>query len=605
MSIFRKIAGTISQTFKVGLSGFLLKNSSGVAEVRVSDDSGYGIIRGATPVASNDLATKNYVDTTGTNIVVTSATATLSLFKRAVNPVRNSNTSITIDITDNINGIAIPGAVCRYSEDATNWSYGIITAVTVNIASIDITLNGVALTTSNDAYFEIGTPSLLQDKAVFIGGALTVGDDKNKTVNKQEMYWNNVQAFIPKIFVQADTAPTGADIIAAVAVGSVGDDVATITIPAGSTARAETTDNISSTNYVVNYGDKIFFNINQVGSGVAGSDLLYTVLFITNNFSYNVFTPIFPPDLPYGWIQGGISQISGTVSNVIELLSLAATTGNASDRGDLTIARQFSGSGFGDTYTNTAGGATDSAGSTQSNVIDVFDNASALGDASDRGDLFQARNSIAYVTGTVYSYMLGGSTTNAAGGSVTTIDSFDITVNTGNASDTGDLLSAKRKMTGVYDTAAGFAGGGESTAGTAQTVIERIVTLSQTESTLDSGDLIATGRNGMGASWIDGQQGYFAGVTSGAATNVIQSIDTSLTLVGTATDRADLSVSRFLGAGVSSETHGNFCGGQTAVGGTGNPVNVIDIIEFTAGVMANATDRGDLVSSGFGQAGAP
>jgi hypothetical protein len=62
MSVFSKIRGTIETIFQIGLGGPQLKNSSGVVEARNSSDAAYAIVRGATPVGNDDLATKSYVD---------------------------------------------------------------------------------------------------------------------------------------------------------------------------------------------------------------------------------------------------------------------------------------------------------------------------------------------------------------------------------------------------------------------------------------------------------------------------------------------------------------------------------------------------------------
>jgi hypothetical protein len=61
-SLWSKIRGTIETAFQIGLGGPQLKNNSGAIDVRNSGDSAYAIVRGATPLANNDLATKAYVD---------------------------------------------------------------------------------------------------------------------------------------------------------------------------------------------------------------------------------------------------------------------------------------------------------------------------------------------------------------------------------------------------------------------------------------------------------------------------------------------------------------------------------------------------------------
>lgn len=52
----------IGSTVELGKAGPKAKNSSGVVEFRNNADNAYAIVRGDTPVADNDLATKAYVD---------------------------------------------------------------------------------------------------------------------------------------------------------------------------------------------------------------------------------------------------------------------------------------------------------------------------------------------------------------------------------------------------------------------------------------------------------------------------------------------------------------------------------------------------------------
>lgn len=62
MSVWQKIRGTIETIFSLGLGGPQLKNNGGVVENRNPTDTGFAVVRGATPVAANDLTTKAYVD---------------------------------------------------------------------------------------------------------------------------------------------------------------------------------------------------------------------------------------------------------------------------------------------------------------------------------------------------------------------------------------------------------------------------------------------------------------------------------------------------------------------------------------------------------------
>jgi hypothetical protein len=62
VSLFSKLRGTAETLFQVGLGGPQAKNNAGNLEARNATDAAFVIVRGATPVAANDLATKAYVD---------------------------------------------------------------------------------------------------------------------------------------------------------------------------------------------------------------------------------------------------------------------------------------------------------------------------------------------------------------------------------------------------------------------------------------------------------------------------------------------------------------------------------------------------------------
>jgi hypothetical protein len=65
MSLWSKIRGTAETLFQLGLGGPQLKNNASVIEARDNADAAFVIVRGATPVAANDLTTKAYVDSGG------------------------------------------------------------------------------------------------------------------------------------------------------------------------------------------------------------------------------------------------------------------------------------------------------------------------------------------------------------------------------------------------------------------------------------------------------------------------------------------------------------------------------------------------------------
>lgn len=69
--IYKKIRGTIETAFRIGLGRASIRSQAGdILEVRKSDDSGYGIMRGAAPVGDSDYVTKKYADTLEKPLIV-------------------------------------------------------------------------------------------------------------------------------------------------------------------------------------------------------------------------------------------------------------------------------------------------------------------------------------------------------------------------------------------------------------------------------------------------------------------------------------------------------------------------------------------------------
>lgn len=62
--------GTTEESFQIGLSGGLIKNNGGILETRTSDDTAYQIMRSADPVDTNDVANKNFVESTISKVFI-------------------------------------------------------------------------------------------------------------------------------------------------------------------------------------------------------------------------------------------------------------------------------------------------------------------------------------------------------------------------------------------------------------------------------------------------------------------------------------------------------------------------------------------------------
>jgi len=91
----------------------------------------------------------------------------------------------------------------------------------------------------------------------------------------------------------------------------------------------------------------------------------------------------------YGFFAGGYGP---GISNVIEYIDVTTTSGNASDKGDLTAATRNMPGGVADaTYGFFGGGNSGS----RTNVIEYINITTTSGNAADKGDLTAAREYLA------------------------------------------------------------------------------------------------------------------------------------------------------------------------------------------------------------------
>ena len=220
------------------------------------------------------------------------------------------------------------------------------------------------------------------------------------------------------------------------------------------------------------------------------------------------------------------------------------------------------------------------------NVIDKFSFA-ADGNATDVGDLTQARYASAGQSSTVSGYTSGGSLWPAS--LQNTIDKFPF-ASDANATDVGDLTLVNYTATGQSSTTSGYTSGGRTNPLGAQTfvnVIDKFPFAADGNAT-DVGDItLGTGRYGPAgqSSDVSGytSQGYF---TSGFS-NVIDKF--SFAADGNATDVGDLTRVAVYATGTNSIESGYTSGGSGPAF-----TNIIDKFPFASD--ANATDVGDLTT---------
>ncbi len=306
-------------------------------------------------------------------------------------------------------------------------------------------------------------------------------------------------------------------------------------------------------------------------------------------------------------IFGGGDQPS--VSNVI-CYKEYSSDGNFADFGDLSTGRQILTSAGNATRGIFAGGRTGIGPTVPSNVIDAVSYAS-LGNATDFGDLTVARIGLSSMQSPTRAVFAGG------GSPANVIDTI-IFSSAGNATDFGDISNPPSPVDyfggSSTETRGVFAGGGSP----GNTSIIAFLTIASTGSADDFGDLtqsrvlMASAANGTRSVFFGGQQN----APGGPASDVIDYITIATT--GNATDFGDVSGASSFASGGTSNGHGGLELGGTQlpsvtympgsgralmVGGESpaSPYNSTVIDMLTIPTLGNASDFGDVtVAAGYG-----
>jgi hypothetical protein len=298
-----------------------------------------------------------------------------------------------------------------------------------------------------------------------------------------------------------------------------------------------------------------------------------------------------------GYTSGGQSPpLSPPSTNVIDKFPFASDA-NATDVGDLTVARRDIGGGQSSTVSGyTSGGAISAP--TDSNVIDKFPFASNA-NATDVGDLSVIRSATAGQSSGVSGYTSGGNinpNNPFPTGFSNVIDKFPFASNA-NATDVGDLNLVRKFAAGQSSDVSGYTSGGSRIPPapplipTATNIIDKFPFATDLNATF-------VGNLSVARMLLTGQSSNVSGYSSGGyiptptTSNVIDKFPFATD--ANATDVGDLTTVRSRVAGQSSTVSGYTSGGSSS--------NVIDKFPFASN--ANATDVGDLSiirSGGAGQ----
>ena len=277
-----------------------------------------------------------------------------------------------------------------------------------------------------------------------------------------------------------------------------------------------------------------------------------------------------------GIFGGGGDPPNG--EDVIDYVNIAST-GNAIDFGNLSVARSNLASCSSSTRGLWAGGY----GPGRRDEID-FVTISSTGNATDFGNLVGARWDPGGLSNETRGVFASGSPSGSEGAGSNTIEYVTI-ASTGNTQDFGDLPRAEQYVNGASSTVRGLFGGGQSNA------ID-FITIATLGNSQDFGDLSYDMRRGSAGSGK--VRAIFAGGRDHPSSTITNNIDfVTIASTGNAINFGDLTATTDHAAGGAfSPIRGLFAGGMTSAPAT--RTNTISyIIIATAG---NAVDFGDTTS---------
>ena len=302
----------------------------------------------------------------------------------------------------------------------------------------------------------------------------------------------------------------------------------------------------------------------------------------------------YDPPLPEGYgargvIGGGQIEYGGGVpyTNQMQYITIA-TTGNASDYGDLTVARYDMGATAG----SESGRGVFGGGwlGSRSDVMDYKTIASS-GNASDFGNLIQAKSDMANNSNGTRGIFSGGQN----GPTYDEIGYITIAT-TGNASDFGDLTVARQGGGQMSSNTRGvhFGGGTQSSPYNTNTI--DYITIATTGDATDFGD-VAAGQSRSVKSCSNLTRGVCA-VQYVGSSNASGLEYVTIASTGNASNFGSLSTGNYTKASRSSVSGGSVEDRGLWYMGGANPAWVTDIEYVTISTTGNSTDFGDVLYAG-------
>lgn len=279
--------------------------------------------------------------------------------------------------------------------------------------------------------------------------------------------------------------------------------------------------------------------------------------------------------LRFGGYDTGVDH-----SNVIDYWDITSA-GNATDFGDLTQKRSYIASCSNSTRAVSMGGQSVSPLTGGSDIIDYV-TISTTGNATDFGDMLSARNRAACESNGTRAIHGGGE---SGGTDVNTIEYVTIAT-TGNSTDFGDLTVARERLSAASNGSRIVFNGGNASS---KYNTMDYVTGDTTGNAADFGDLLTVLNNHGATGTGTGDRAIvFGGNPSSGYHNVIQYFAVSTT--GNSADFGDLTGNHAYASACCNATKAQFVGGY-------GPSDINVIQEVTMATLGNAVDFGDITEA--------
>lgn len=310
------------------------------------------------------------------------------------------------------------------------------------------------------------------------------------------------------------------------------------------------------------------------------------MVYINSEFKEISLNSDYPAGTPAYLGPRGFSAGGNGASNYIQYFDISAGSGNASDFGDLVFALHSAAAVSNGARIVVGGGYKVSSPSADTNVLQYWASAST-GNAADFGDLTLARKRIGAAGDATRGIWAGGHD----GSSRSNVMDYITIASAGNATDFGDRTVTEDYISSTNDATRSVFGGGEPSY---SNTMDYVTTQTAGNAT-DFGNLVVAVYEGHTGVIADTTRGLFVGgyiPSSPYATDQMAYI--TIQTAGNATDFGNLDTGRSGPQGASNGTLGVIMGGEDFASGSGDHDKIQKVTIQTA---ANATDFGNLIST--------